>query len=867
MPLLYDSMQRAYPLLLFILLPTFFTIDHALANENERGLSIEESFLEFRYKKKGDSFYRVMMDTNEKPYLNIIELFDTWFDIPIECDAARLICQATMQPSGKIYWIDGQQKQFGSSDKKEPTPIPPNTFILKENDFWLRYDLWGEWIPLNLTWSLERYSLNIQPYFLSKEDKKNIREKSRLSQMNKKSKRDKLNKLIAIAPSDPFRSEFRYSLSGTKRQDNQYDADLNYDMGLDFWDGYFQLSGNITQEIESNDYINFWRFQKINQENYHLFELGHTRFESTLLATAIDVTNGIRLEKNESGQSSGVFELRSRTNPNAEIDVIINGFLDEVVIADAEGNFEIGRKFVSGGDRVTLKYYFNDGSEDKKTIVIAPDKSLILKKNKWDINLLIGKTEIGDFKYIEGRYGLLENFSIGNHFYRIPIEKDKENESLITVDVAWRPFHNISLQLELSNGEEEIDHSLRVDIHSLNNQTMQFESLNIDPTSIFFKSSLFSYEFTQYNRLSYIVRWAPWSFTTRATQTKNADMLDLTINRRITRDLNLGVDLHYEDTQDNEKTDLSSITNLDYQWNESNSLEVTRSQKDTSSGWILRYRHVGKSMNPWSEKEYAYPWRFSFNARILDGGENNYSLSLNWNNNRYLTTSLKLENHSFSAGITLRDGASINYNHEKSKWHYQRQEWNNFSSGTLEGFIKTPPTKDEAGKTLEGITIRAAGKKAVTDKNGYYRLSGVPPYDRISVKVDENSLDASFGTVKDVDIVQFRPGTRIRLNPKLTWTAGLDGLLYTDKIIPPGISLEVKRTSDQTIMATVPIESDGFFLVEGLTPNHYSLRVIGIENPPKIKTIEIPPGTDWVSEIHIDWRSQEYLDKTKKDEK
>jgi hypothetical protein len=91
------------------------------------------------------------------------------------------------------------------------------------------------------------------------------------------------------------------------------------------------LSGNYDISGAALDALSYFNYRQVRQKSYNLLELGDTSSAPTqLLPSGGALTNGVRLDKNEKVAGVGKFEYRGRTDPDTEIDVYINGFLEEI---------------------------------------------------------------------------------------------------------------------------------------------------------------------------------------------------------------------------------------------------------------------------------------------------------------------------------------------------------------------------------------------------------------------------------------------------------------------------------------------------------------------------------------------------------
>ena len=69
-------------------------------------------------------------------------------------------------------------------------------------------------------------------------------------------------------------------------------------------------------------------------------------------------------------------------------------------------------------------------------------------------------------------------------------------------------------------------------------------------------------------------------------------------------------------------------------------------------------------------------------------------------------------------------------------------------------------------------------------------MSGIAPYQKLITKVNPVTLDATVAPEKEFDVVYFRPGTHITWNPKLLWTAGMDGTIEGLETVTPDMIIE-----------------------------------------------------------------------------
>lgn len=848
--------------LFFSSLPFSPLVAESYADDAE--VPLEESFILFRVQNSVDSFYRVMMDLDEKPYVDIEDLFN-WLEMKSDCDIDRRYCQAVMQPKGRIFWIDGEQGEMGDSDQLESIQLPADSFFQKEGKLWLRYDAWQLLLPAAIIWSVDRYYLSVEPHFPLQDDRKAARERSRDRQNVEKARRERLANLTPLQPSDPYAYEVRYFTTLRLSPEASVGLDAGYDLSADLYRGHLQVSGAASTDGET-DAINYWVYRQRDRGPVHLMEFGHTQFQSLLLLPSFSLTSAIRVDQRPRAQGAGTFEYFGNTDPGAEVDVYIGGFLEETLVADEQGNYEIEKRFVAGGDRIVLEIFLPDGSEEEEIIEVAPDNSLLLKPQRWDNRFVSGNSDEGRFSHYAVRYGVIENVSAGLHIYDFPSEsllvsndRSIDPDRLpVGVDINWRPLTGMNILLDLFESNQVTDYGLQIDLSFWHSHTLQLSHQALSETSWLTNNSLFTYDALRTSTLLHGMSISRWKIFSIYTDTPMNDSLEVQLDYRVRRDLSFSSELTLSRQQDDQVV-RSGELGFQYQFSDRNTVEVSRIILGGNNTWAVSGRYQGRANHPFTTASDLSPWRIVAQANAPDSGRTTASLNFAW----FLTSTV-------SGGVSVSEGGgglqltwqqahgSVGTN-DNLLWPLESKSYNDFSAGTLTGYVYAPPTPGEPREPLSQVTVMADSRSAVTDEQGYYRITGLPAFQRIPVRVNNATLDASMAAAKELELVELRPSTRIGYNPSLVWTAGVDGVVYTDRSIPPSAEVSAYLATDERLVATALVESDGFFMLEGLTPGDFILRLEGVDVPPEPMKLEIPEGVDWVSAVQIRWLSEAYL--------
>lgn len=818
--------------------PAPVVVPAAFTPPEDSGIDLQESFIEIRVTTtRGDSFYRVMVDENENPYLDVGESLGLWLDMPPECDYARQYCQATMQPKGTLYWIDGVEMQIGDSGNGIH-PIPKDALAFKEGRLWLRYDVWEDWFPLTATWSLTYYTLGFNPHFPLLADLKKQRERQRQAAEAERLRRERLALLPARKP-DSGPPEGRYRIDLERDPDGNQAATLRYDLAADIYAGTALVGGEMVKADQGDrSNLTFWRYRQLRQPHYYQLEVGDTRSDVETLMGAFNLENGVRIDRLQRHKGAGIFEFRDRTQPGTEIDFYHNGFLVETFIAGADGTFEIPEQFVSGGDRVVLRYYFPDGSEFRRIIRITYDNARILPAGVWDGQFLAGETEPGGFTRVAWRYGMRENLSGGFALMQFPKAGTTGGESGYMIDLAWRPFHGLTLLTDQLITDAGHDYEFSADITGGARHIFQLELRHLADGSPLFTLPGQAATSNELIRLRHIYRRSRLSWQAELSDTEVDQQFKHRADLRILRRLSVYNQGTFISGGPNDNLDTNTV-GVTFGITRSMLLEGSRTFAEPEDSWTARFRIQG-----------GHGWdRWDANVSVTQFGDADPegSAALTWRITPRFNVSATGTDDGVTARLSWLDIIAAKPGPTR---------WDDFGSGTLYGRVAAPGLEGEEPFPLEGVMVRAGNRTTTTDADGNYQMTGIAADQRVNVSVERNSLDATMAPANDGVPVLFRPGTRIHHDPAVTWTAGLDGFVLTagGQPVPKGTEIHVLNLTDDQVVSRAEVEEDGFFLIEGLTPGAYRLGLSGVENPPQPRIFKLPPGTDWLSGVTLDWQ-------------
>lgn len=836
---------RAYgsvlPLVFLLLFLSYcFSSSHVHAEDTIEDDTYYESFILLRVgKSRGDSFYRVIMDEEETPYLELDDILGHWLEFEVDCSPERMYCQAIMFPSERIYWIDGQEMQLGDSDvESKNKPLGQNQLIFREGKLWLRYDIFEKWLPLYSVWSLKYYSVALQLYFLTIEQRKEERVANRIRE---RKKREQAKRLRAIPPETPandptVETRYQFGLGKSSTEDGQNFIALS-DLGADLYKGHFLLSAQAQQSENGSDAdIGFWRYQKLHGKRYYLLDVGHTSSNSDLLLGPLDLKNGIRIDQIKKEKGAGTFDYTGHTIADSEVDIYHNGFLIVSGVADESGRYRIPSTFASGGDIFTIKLYHPDGSESVETIRIAPDSARILPVGQWDHQLVLGQLndESGNnHGLFSSRYGINDHFTMGTHLVSLPYNLD-DSFTALKLDFAWRALQGVNVLTETYSHPEGMDWSAQIDIVAIGEHNFQVNFINFADFSPLLQVPGNSNNKRQQYSLIHSYQLGRWRTLAILEVSNDSSGVTWNVDRRVSRFMNLSFETLYKQVDEGEKLVGFSIANTtDFSDTMSLNLRASANEDNYQASGLFRKQ---------ASENKKIDYNLGFTVSKLD--DPFYSLGATWHISKHILASLSVLKDEFIFNFSWRGAWASNLD---------QKIWDDFALGSITGRVMSPPDEDGNISPLSDVVIWAESKKAITDANGEYRITDLPPHQKIQLKIDPNSLDATIAPKEPSRMVLLRPGTAYDFSPEITWTAGLDGVVFNRQKLLPDAKIQI-RDGEQNTIQVIFIEADGFFLAEGLTPGKYSLHIVdgGMDVTPL--EIEVPENTDWIPalELHVD---------------
>ncbi|MBT4288866.1 MAG: hypothetical protein HOD92_16185 [Deltaproteobacteria bacterium] len=801
---------------------------------------IEEFILFQTGKESGESFYRVMVDFEERPYLDVQAVLGKWLNLFPDCKPDILSCQANHYLRNKNYWIDGLKKEYGDQlERSTPKKLPENALVKHEGNLWLRYDIWSQWIPVTTNWSVNEYHLTFFPQFTLLNELIEARQKHRKLMVIKHEKQQKKDNKKPLMPEGSFRPELKYQIMEERyTEDGVVNNTVKSALNVDLWQGTLKVGGSFSQyntekqTTESTD--SYWNYKRKHQPLFEVLEFGDMRLDRTILMPAMVAKNGIRLDHIENNVGVEILNQQGVAPSGTEIDLYYNGFLINTTFVGEDGLYTIDNYSVPGGEYARLVFYYPNGSQKEEIIKIASDNGWILNDGEWNTRLFTGEKDWGQVSRLDISHGFTERGTLGLQTYTITKDQSIEEEqlSLSGAYFAWRPFYGLYLMFESLESEFGTDYAVQSDISYFFPLNLKLEAHKLTEESPLLSLFQDNKQTTEFKQISYNIGIARWLWQVTITDTLEKQEYFSNITHHFNP--NFFMFIENEHSQIKEANHLQQHRlGAELNYNQHN-IQLARTSGKVQNSWSLGYRLKSQ------EKQ---SWYITFNLMKPDEDEINFQASLTWCPIPQIKAGLRKQTDNSAVWASWSDIIAVDPGPET---------WDEFGTGTLSGIILSPVADGEEPFPMEGVLVKAGSKKGITDQDGFYKITGLPTDQRVEVQIDLGTLDIGMMPKQEEEIIYFRPGTYITYNPELMANIGLDGYLNLKKEIPAEASFDVIRASDQTVLMTVFIESDGFFIIEGLVPGNYLLKLKGVFEIPKNYPLELKDGDVWLSGVTLE---------------
>lgn len=853
----------------------FIFIKVSNGNESQNNLFSAEFIGFFVYtKKEGAALYNekiqdVYIGPNETPFLPITAIFKDVFDYTVACNIDQSACKITSKPKSYTLQFNTQQKTIESSsnDNTQRYAFTQDQYLLADDQIWISYQLLEKVVPAEFTWSREKFSLsmvtsNLLPVqSLIDKHRKKTQEKILARQALEKER----NALLAnpVYSNKWFNSELKYQLSAQANVNYPEDSDMNYvaqqgiaiDTNSKIWKGNLIATGsaNFDSKTSTNtkDITNSlsWVYEFKNQQPYFSrLAIGDISSNPNLFFNTLQLKNAIIYDRLGTYNPKLQFYHEDFTLPQTEIEVYRGPKLIDIFFVDDSGKYVVQDPDASPGDVFTLKFYYPNGEQDEQTFAFAPTGN-ILKQHQFDTELISGELDkagavFNNQRISQGlfRYGVLERLTLGMGILSMPVSDNDTSFDRVNIpylDVALQPFDSIGLTSEiLLNGN---GYALQGVTNVIPKNFLKINYYKIDDTHWLLKTTNFSKldvdEQLDISNTTYLS--GNWQLLTQYINEAEAFQIKSNLSTYITSWLAPTIGIQHNNNKGNSPaTNLFDIKNsLDIYGNLSAIVGFDGDFISTNAqSLVLSYR-----------QQQTWRYNLNFNRSESDDTNYDYGLSINWT---------PTQNWAFSAKISKTTAMlSMRYTNVLGLFTGPDAP-SDYARGTVYGELISAKQPDGSTYPLEGVRVKIGAVSALTDKNGYYHLNGIPSNQPVLFEIDNKTLGPSNIPEQFKTPLYLQSADILELNPKFNIAVGFDGSVYSNKPLPEDLDISVENIQTG-ITKIFPVEAiDGFFYIPAIAPGSYEIELVGVDNPPAPLLFSIGAKDEWISDLELFWHQQ-----------
>lgn len=775
----------------------------------------------------------------------------------ISCqDQTYTHCQYKWPEQNKVTTFSVHNNQLTTTIDQAPLTLQAGQdYLIDNGQPYLNSNILDKLFGTQSQFRESNYALTITFNKLPIEIRTRVRaEKNRYTLLKQKAeaaRRARLAARQAIKPTGWFNLEGKYQLQFNqylkRRTSAQNNQNLIYNLTSDIGTGTLQGSGSFKRPRPSSGYPYTWNYALRNKSWGDLLQVGDLTSQPTTFMGSTRLHNAIKYDRAQEVNPNFDFEYTDQTLPGTEIEVWRGGYLVTVVEVGASGQFTIVDPNAEPGDTIKLVYYFPDGTEKTQYIRYAPNRFLLLNDHQWDLEFSHGTIDNGDgnslgtYTHSLLRYGLFDKFTVGWGVYRIPLDDSNANrKTMHYIDTAWQILPSLAVNYDRFINTK--GYVLEGIWDYFTNNTLEAKYRRLDDSNPILNTPLISGDYNS-SRL-FILKdiWSlfpQWRLVSQYENAINADQYDLNLTGSWNSVFSQGYQLNWT-KNNNAPYQFSTMLNNTVRISKRNLFQANFNwTRWTSNSQTLSYTYRSEGDPNWNAT-------ISYTRSKSNGSGVNSDITGNlfYQFSPHFSATLTVGEKTVLLSINFTDVVGL-FTHPTLPSHY--------ATGSISGYVYAPSKPGEKSKPIAHAKIKIGGVKTQTDESGYFHASGIATYSRINFEVDPSSIDLGYIPENESVPMYFRPGTIIEYNPIISHNISIDGYVFTDGTLPKDLEIEAVK-QDGSVIRSGKVQSDGFYIIEKLTPGQYQLNLIGEhKRTPKPLSINIKPEQDWISEVNLHW--------------
>ncbi|MFL7008938.1 carboxypeptidase-like regulatory domain-containing protein [Enterovibrio norvegicus] len=786
---------------LFLLFSLLLIISGYLHASDEFDDDLFDAHIEVHVGQAGDNFYRVRMDEDEQPYLSFDEAIFSLIDMASECSAG--VCEAYLpqdiRRESPPFVIDTNNARCYRGDAEQQNV----TLRDHSGDVLIHWKSMAACFPIKVMWSIDDYRLNIEPLFTSSAE---LRKKAKLLKETTRQEAKAIalqTRKPAINPENGVGLSSRFAMTSAYHSRTHQDVFVLSDSLISTQHSYSRLS----IDSRADDPIVYYNVEVHDDKHETSLQLGHVLLDGGIFSRPQTLDNGVYYTNRKQIVEFGNLQLERTTDPNINIDFLVNGIYQNAYQSDDFGRFVVEENNIAPGDVLTFRYYLDSGNWMDEQVVVAGLDEAFLMKNQWGVDVVAnGGGNHETAAVVE--YGIDSYLTAGGTAFT------SENEDIFALQMRYLPAHWLAGYIGFvpSTHRFPVELEILFDTH---------QSLSIEWN----KSDVFESSEDTYDSVKYY--WSLDGVSVNANLTREEDFYRAVsrINTKVAKSLFLAVESDYTASRYTQShTSLFSIELTksgfsDASWRVKTQCDDHGQFQQTDAS--LRYSCKGCQLGGFLKTDTVIT---NISSRYRDDNVDVHgSIEARFNSNLLI----KLYGSSEDVGIevTAQFGAKT-YVHGHSieeadtflpPMDIEYTDWDKYDAAKLKGRVI-----DAKGNGVADVGLKVMNQRTKTEEDGQFEFLDVPVRDHLPVFIDEGSLDLNLMPEQNPVYVNTRRVAVTKPTISLVSSFGIDGYLHGD--FPPDGYLHFLHIESQLEYSS-EIERDGFFMAEGLTAGRYMVTL------------------------------------------
>ncbi|MEZ8860438.1 carboxypeptidase-like regulatory domain-containing protein [Vibrio sp. 10N.247.311.51] len=797
----------------FALLCSLFPFVVLSQSEGEsEAIELYPAHIEVRVGQVGDSFYRVMMDDYEEPFISISNAAFSLLEMNGQCDEngyCEIYLPQDVGRESPPYIVDSEQALCFRDDNN----IQSIKFEVIDSETYIHWYSLQACIPAKIRWDIDDYRLTVSPEFSSLTELEAVISKIKNESRKKAEELKRASNTPVIEPLATVGLATRVAAS--VYHDSETGGDV-YAISDTILSTEHSLSRLSIDSREDNPIV-YYNIAVEAHEGEGSLEIGHVLLDGSVFTVNQTLEDGLYYTNRKRQPEFGNLQLERTTQPNISIDVLVNGIYQTTYRSDEFGRFVVEEENISPGDTIKFRYYLSKGVWQEEEITVAGLEDAFLPRNEWGVQV-VGNEGADRAGAVSLEYGLADYFTVGSAFMRqhgkdlIGFQGRYLPAHWLAGHIGWLPeFNRFPMEFDiLING----DQSASIELNKTDE--LDLESMEYD---------VFKYNLSLANLTAFL------------TVRDDDDELSVEpkLNSKVARNLFVSYAGDYRYTKASHQDDYLHTIGLaksgfsDTSWNISGTVDGSGHHERTE----LSLRNACKEclLDP---LEVFQELTTNVSARYQKQ-EISFTASLEARVNPYLLFKLEGTEDRYGVEMTTEFGAKTYFDESIGEF----VEWNRYNHSKLTGIVY-----DHHKQPIQGVSLQILDQRAVSDTKGRFEFSSVPARDNLPIYIDEGALDLNLTPIQNPVFVNTKQVGLTHAHIEMVVSFGVDGMVEGD--LENSAYLHFKHIQKGTEYSS-EIESDGFYMVEGLIAGKY-IVTLDMGDKRYVQGADLD-GDFWVSDL------------------